>query len=81
MHLFPDLISFKEAKAQLRPFGMSITKNDDEYRVDFLPGHLGRTRKSAYFTDDLQDAINTGVYIAQHFQNSRHFQDSLTGAV
>jgi len=50
--------SFKTAKKYLSSIGLSLTKTDyDEYRVVFRGG----TEKSAYYTNDLQDAIDTGM--------------------
>jgi hypothetical protein len=46
------------AKAELSPFHMTITWNEStgEYRVNFQHGQ----ECTAYYTDDLEDAIDTG---------------------
>jgi len=53
--------TLKDAKATLRALGMSINKNQwGEYRVNFLGGD----EAGAYYTDDLEDAVNTGKHMA-----------------
>lgn len=54
-------LTLKEAKAILRQLGMSINKNQyGEYRVNFLGGD----EAGAYYTNDLEDAVNTGKSMA-----------------
>lgn len=54
-------MNFKEAKDKLRVIhGMTLTKKEGEYRVNF-PGGKEAT---AYYTDDLSDAFATGVDMA-----------------
>jgi len=36
---------------------MSLRKRDGEYRVNFR----GESESTAYYTNDIQDAVNTGV--------------------
>lgn len=45
------------AKQFLSTMGMKITKSNDEYRVNFKNGN----EATAYYTDDLDDAVNTGI--------------------
>jgi hypothetical protein len=47
--------------------GMSIRKNDGEYRINFIGGR----EATAYFTNDLSDALATGRAMAQHGRRSR----------
>lgn len=52
-----------EAKAELSDQGVSVNKNKvGEYKVDFYPGtkgHVPGDEGSAYYADDLSDAVNT----------------------
>ena len=50
-------MTLKDAKEILKFHGMFIRKRDNEYRVNFLSGN----EATVYYTDDLLDAINTGV--------------------
>lgn len=52
--------TLKNAKVILSEIGMGITKRDDEYRVNFKNG----TENTAYYTNDLQDALETGMKMA-----------------
>lgn len=45
------------AKKFLSTLNIKITKSDDEYRVNFKNGN----EATAYYTDDLDDAVNTGI--------------------
>ncbi len=57
----PRGLTLKDAKATLKALGMSINKNQwGEYRVNFLGGD----EATAYYTDDLEDAVNTGKHMA-----------------
>lgn len=48
---------FKKAQAELRTLGITLRKTDGEYRVAFA----GKgTESSAYYTNDIEDAVNTG---------------------
>jgi hypothetical protein len=51
-------MKLKEAKAELKKIGMTITYNDEyyEYRVNFAGGK----EATAYYTNDLEDAVHTG---------------------
>lgn len=44
-------------RVNLRSYGIVISKKDGEYRVNFKGG----TEGTAYYTNDLQDAENTGI--------------------
>lgn len=48
-----------EAKRKVRPYGMTISKDPQtgEFRVNFLGGR----EVTAYYTDDLDDAVETAV--------------------
>lgn len=49
---------FNQMKTELKTLRVNLTFNSayDEYRVNVVPG----TESTAYYTDDLQDAFNTG---------------------
>lgn len=49
--------TLKEAKKELNAIGMSISKRDGEYRVNYKGGK----ESTAYYTNDLGDAVSTGV--------------------
>lgn len=54
------MTTLAQAKDALRPFGMSITKRDDEYRVNYING----AEATAYYTNDIEDAVRTGRTMA-----------------
>ena len=49
-----------EAREILKEHGLIIRKRDGEYRVNFR----GQSEDSAHYTNDLNDAINTGLTMA-----------------
>jgi len=49
-----------EAQNLLREYGMVLTSNEGEYRVNYRHG----AESTAYYTDDLDDALNTGIMAA-----------------
>ena len=53
----------KQAKLELAALGLSINKRDGEYRVAFRGNYLD-VEASAYYTDDLADAVSTGCMMA-----------------
>ena len=54
-------MTLQTAKNQLRDFGMSVNVRDGEYRVNFLGGK----EETAYYTNDLEDAVDTGRLMFQ----------------
>lgn len=51
-------MTIKEAKSSLREHhGMTLTKRDGEFRVNYIGGD----EATAYYTNDMADAINTGI--------------------
>lgn len=52
----PARWTLKEAQKTLKAVGMSISKKDSEYRVNYKGGK----ESTAYYTDDLSDAVATG---------------------
>lgn len=53
-------MTIKEAKEILKPLGLWLRIKDGEYRVAFP-----RDEASAYYTNDLDDAVNTGCLMAK----------------
>jgi hypothetical protein len=55
-------MTIKQAKAELRPLGIALTKEPfgGEYRVNYWGGG----ESTAYYTNDREDAINTGKAMA-----------------
>ena len=49
-------MNLADAKNELRPLGVVLTKKDGEYRVN----RRGAGEGPAYYTDDLFDAVATG---------------------
>lgn len=54
-------MTIKEAIAKMQANGMVIRCEDGEYRVNFKHGF----EATAYYTNDLEDAVATGVDMAQ----------------
>lgn len=56
-------MNMKEAREKLTPIGVGISfnKDDDEYRVNFKGGR----EATAYYTNDLDDAVGTGIDMAK----------------
>ena len=54
-------ITLAEARAELRPLGIVLTKRDGEFRVT----RKGVGEIPAYHTDDLADAVATGRKLAE----------------
>ena len=54
-------VTLAEARVTLRDAGVALSKRDGEYRVNFLGGR----EASAYYTNDLVDAIRTGLDMAR----------------
>lgn len=55
------------ARAILEPLGIRINSFNGEYRVNFKNG----MEATAYYTDDIDDAIGTGKAMAEHRSNKR----------
>lgn len=64
-------MNLKQAKEVLRPLGLSINRKWGEYRVapliapDMPPK---RAEAIAYYTNDLDDAVSTGIHIASELK-------------
>ena len=56
----PGKPTLAQAKATLRAVGVTITKRHGEYRVNLRGGQ----EATAYYTDDIEDAVNTGQQMA-----------------
>lgn len=56
--------TLKTATAHLRRYGVTLSRChvDGEYRVNLRNG----TETTAYYTSDLDDAVDTGVVMANH---------------
>lgn len=54
-------LTLKQAKLTLSLLGLSLRKRDGEYRVNYLNG----LEVTAYYTDDISDAVTTGQHMAQ----------------
>jgi hypothetical protein len=59
-------MTLTEAKAALRPLGLSLRKRDGEYRVNFTGG----AEATAYYTNDIFDAVETGRQMAKRERES-----------
>lgn len=58
-------MTVNEAMAKLASAGMVIKNQDGEYRVNFKHGF----EATAYYTDDLTDAVGTGLDMARRRDN------------
>jgi hypothetical protein len=54
------MMTLTEARQRLTMSGMRITKRDREFRVAFAELPYSAAEPSAYYTDDLEDAVITG---------------------
>jgi len=61
---------YRVAQHILAAEGMSLRHNDGEYRVNFRNG----TEDSAYYTNDLQDAVDTGRSMAAGYTDASLMQ-------
>ncbi len=57
-------LTLKAVKAELAMVGISLSKQDSEYRVAFKGTKRNDTYSEAYFTSDLADAWKTGLIMA-----------------
>jgi hypothetical protein len=62
-------MTLKEAKALLRPLGITLRSDMEsgEYRVNFSGGK----EATAYYTPDLDDALNSGRAMAEQARQGR----------
>ena len=60
-------LTLAAARAQLRPLGIVLTKNDGEYRVNFK----GATEATASYDDDLASIVGTGRAMAREGHKPR----------
>lgn len=67
------MMTLVEARQRLALSGMRITRKDREFRVAYaeLPFHVAEP--SAYYTDDLEDAVITGSKMRHTFPLTRVF--------
>ncbi len=54
----PAKPTLSQVKASLSLHGIAIRKQDGEYRVNFI---LGGNETTAYYTNDIEDALKTGL--------------------
>jgi hypothetical protein len=57
-------LTLTNVRKELRRLDIVITHVDDEYRVNFRGG----SEATAYYTNDLQDAFDTGRAMRRMFQ-------------
>ena len=53
-------MTLAQAKARLAPLAISLSKQGAEYRVNYSGGKDA----TAYYTDDIKDAVDTGLVMA-----------------
>lgn len=62
------MITMREARLRLAVNNMRIVCRDGEYRVSYAELMGGdRDEASAYYTDDLEDAVLTGAAMRRRF--------------
>jgi hypothetical protein len=54
-------MTLQEAKSIARHLGLTLRRRSGDYRVNFRDGN----ETTAYYTDDLEDAINAAVEMAR----------------
>ena len=64
-----ERLTLATARAKLADVGLTLQKRDGEYRVAMRPlgytrAYLADVEAGAYYTTDLQDALDTGLHIA-----------------
>jgi hypothetical protein len=55
------MMTLAEARQRLTQYGMRLTRRDREFRVAFAELPYQKAEASAYYTDDLLDAVLTGA--------------------
>lgn len=60
-------MTLKEAKTLLRNYRLTITRKDGEFRVNLSNGREG----TAYYTNDLDDAVMTALAMVGALHPSR----------
>jgi hypothetical protein len=55
------MMTLAEARQRLTQYGMRLTRRDREFRVAFAELPYAKAEASAYYTDDLLDAVLTGA--------------------
>jgi hypothetical protein len=63
-------VTLKEAAKIVRAFGLSFRVDDGEIRIALKDGTKAQNEASAYYTDDVEDAVNTAF--AMHKQDDPH---------
>jgi hypothetical protein len=63
-------MNLKTAKAKLAEHGMTIRKRDGEYRVTFKGWPTGRAEDVAHYTDDIEDAVSTGLHMSEEHKRN-----------
>lgn len=58
-------LTFGAVRLELAAIGLKLAKRDGEFRVAY-PGPHHEAEPSAYYTDDLFDALETGREMARH---------------
>jgi hypothetical protein len=59
------MTTLKELKDHLRPHGITVTSKNGEHRVSARGGK----EASAYYTNDSDDALGTGLAMAAHVKH------------
>lgn len=53
-------MTIKQAREKLSEVGITLSKRSGEFRVNLVGG----TESTAYYTDGIDDAVGTGLYMA-----------------
>ncbi|WP_266156792.1 hypothetical protein [Dyella silvatica] len=62
----------KQAREELASYGMTLRCTDGEYRVTFKGWPRERAEAVAHYTDDIDDAVNTGRVMALQHAQTKH---------
>jgi hypothetical protein len=55
------MMTLSEARQRLSLSGMKLSRHDREFRVAYAELAYAQAEPSAYYTDDLEDAVITGA--------------------
>jgi hypothetical protein len=58
-------MTYRQARELIKSMGCTLHVQDGEYRVNLYKG----TEETAYYTDDLQDAVNTAARMTEQYED------------
>lgn len=61
------MLTMREAKQRLAERAVRLVRRDGEYRVTHFGWEGNQVENGAYYTDDVEDALFTGIKIAADY--------------